>query len=573
MSKPVEIRVPDIGDYDTVEIIEVLVANGDQVEAEQSLITLESDKASMEIPSTHSGTVEDISVKVGDKIATGDLIALVSVNDAAAAPSDESSDATSADENTSSQSNKAQSANNEPAPHADSTATVVVPDIGEFEEIEVIELLVSVGDTVTLDQSLITLESDKASMEIPSPEAGTIDELLVGVGDKVSHGHAIVKLSNVVQREAAQSASQSPGQSNSVPQTGSATGPSGAAATPAQSAPSTAPSTADVKQQNRQQPVDSPTQKIADESYRKAHASPAVRKFARQLGVDLLLVSGSGPKTRILKEDVEQFVKSAMAGSSSAYGAGGPSSGAGIPPIPEVDFTKFGEVERVEMTRINILTSENLHRAWLNLPMVTYHDEADITELEAFRQSIKKEAADRDIRVTGLVFHVKALAATLKEFPRFNSSLSPDGQSLFYKKYFNIGIAVDTPAGLVVPVLKDVNNKNIYQLSEEMLDLSSRARDKKLKPAEMQGASMTISSLGGIGGTAFTPIVNPPEVAILGITRAKMQPVWDGSEFVPRLMCPLDITYDHRVIDGAVGARFMTHYCKVVGDIRKMLLY
>jgi len=325
--------------------------------------------------------------------------------------------------------------------------------------------------------------------------------------------------------------------------------------------------------QNRQQPLDSPTQKIADESYRKAHASPAVRKFARQLGVDLLLVSGTGPKTRILKEDVKKFVKSTMAASTSAYGVSGPAGGAGIPPIPEVDFSKFGEVERVEMTRINILTAENLHRAWLNLPMVTYHDEADITELESFRQSIKKEAADRGVRVTGLVFHVKALAATLKEYPRFNSSLSADGQSLFYKKYFNIGIAVDTPAGLVVPVLKDVDKKNIYELSEEMTDLSTRARDKKLKPAEMQGASMTISSLGGIGGTAFTPIVNPPEVAILGITRAKMQPVWDGSEFKPRLMCPLDITYDHRVIDGAVGARFMTHYCKVVGDIRKMLLY
>ena len=238
-----------------------------------------------------------------------------------------------------------------------------------------------------------------------------------------------------------------------------------------------------------------------------------------------------------------------------------------------MDFSKFGEVERVEMTRINILTSKNLHRAWLNLPMVTHHDEADITELEDFRQSIKKEAADKGVRITGLVFHIKALAATLKEFPRFNSSLSPDGESLFYKKYFNIGIAVDTPGGLVVPVLTDADKKSIYELSEEMTDLSVRARDKKLKPSEMQGASMTISSLGGIGGTAFTPIVNPPEVAILGITRAKMQPVWNGQEFIPRLICPLDITYDHRVIDGADGARFMAHYCKVVGDIRKMLLY
>ncbi len=554
MSRPVEIRVPDIGDFDTVEIIEVLVTTGDLIEAEQSLITLESDKASMEIPSTHSGTIADLPVKVGDKIATGDLIATVAVNNDSDTATPSQSDETAQAQDS--------GADSPDAASGASNATVVVPDIGEFEEIEVIELLVSVGDTVKVDQSLITLESDKASMEIPSPEAGVVDAILVGVGDKVSHGHPIIQLSNVQQQASSASAEETTTQS--APEASSTTS---AAAVP------TATNTTGGNQQNRQQPQDSPTQKIADESYRKAHASPAVRKFARQLGVDLMLVKGTGPKTRILKEDIKQFVKSTMASSTSAYGGSGASGGAGIPPIPEVDFSKFGEVERVEMTRINVLTAENLHRAWLNLPMVTYHDEADVTELEAFRQSIKNEAADRGVRVTGLVFHVKALAATLKEYPRFNSSLSADGQSLFYKKYFNIGIAVDTPAGLVVPVLKDVDKKNIYQLSEEMTDLSSRAREKKLKPAEMQGASMTISSLGGIGGTAFTPIVNPPEVAILGITRAKMQPVWDGSEFKPRLMCPLDITYDHRVIDGAVGARFMTHYCKVVGDIRKMLLY
>ncbi len=554
MSRPVEIRVPDIGDFDTVEIIEVLVTTGDLIEAEQSLITLESDKASMEIPSTHSGTIADLPVKVGDKIATGDLIATVAVNNDSDTATPSQSDETAQAQDS--------GADSPDAASGASNATVVVPDIGEFEEIEVIELLVSVGDTVKVDQSLITLESDKASMEIPSPEAGVVDAILVGVGDKVSHGHPIIQLSNVQQQASSASAEETTTQS--APEASSTTS---AAAVP------TATNTTGGNQQNRQQPQDSPTQKIADESYRKAHASPAVRKFARQLGVDLMLVKGTGPKTRILKEDIKQFVKSTMASSTSAYGGSGASGGAGIPPIPEVDFSKFGEVERVEMTRINVLTAENLHRAWLNLPMVTYHDEADVTELEAFRQSIKNEAADRGVRVTGLVFHVKALAATLKEYQRFNSSLSADGQSLFYKKYFNIGIAVDTPAGLVVPVLKDVDKKNIYQLSEEMTDLSSRAREKKLKPAEMQGASMTISSLGGIGGTAFTPIVNPPEVAILGITRAKMQPVWDGSEFKPRLMCPLDITYDHRVIDGAVGARFMTHYCKVVGDIRKMLLY
>lgn len=572
MSSPVEIRVPDIGDFDTVEIIEVLVNTGDPIEAEQSLITLESDKASMEIPSTHSGTIADLPVKVGDKISTGDLIATVAVN---------SDSANSEDNSQSSEKNNTQTdaANiSASSSSGDSIVTVVVPDIGEFEEIEVIELLVNAGDTVALDQSLITLESDKASMEIPSPEAGIVDSLLVAVGDKVSHGHPIATLSGVESNASSQGNAGGSSASGDAKARTEEPFTSHPAPSPiASPAPSTAAATTDdnvsSRNPNRQQPIDSPTQKIADESYRKAHASPAVRKFARQLGVDLLLVSGSGPKTRILKEDVKKFVKSTMAASASAYGNSGPSGGAGIPPIPEVDFSKFGEVERVEMTRINVLTAENLHRAWLNLPMVTYHDEADITELEAFRKSIKADAADRGVRVTGLVFHVKALAATLKEYPRFNSSLSADGQSLFYKKYFNIGIAVDTPAGLVVPVLKDVDKKNIYQLSEEMTDLSTRARDKKLKPAEMQGASMTISSLGGIGGTAFTPIVNPPEVAILGITRAKMQPVWDGSDFKPRLMCPLDITYDHRVIDGAVGARFMTHYCKVVGDIRKMLLY
>ena len=543
--------------FDTVEIIEVLVTTGDLIEPEQSLITLESDKASMEIPSTHGGTIADLPVKVGDKIATGDLIATVAVNSDSANINNADS---SASQTTTSEPTPDSSANAQNA--TGSNATVVVPDIGEFEEIEVIELLVNVGDTVTLDQSLITLESDKASMEIPSPEAGIVDAILVGVGDRVSHGHPIIELSNVQKQESAQTRESIPVNAG-VEQESTERSP----------ATTTSPEATVGNYQNRQQPLDSPTQKIADESYRKAHASPAVRKFARQLGVDLLLVTGTGPKTRILKEDVKKFVKSTMASSASAYGASGPAGGTGIPPIPEVDFSKFGEVERVELTRINVLTAENLHRAWLNLPMVTYHDEADITELEAFRQSIKKEAADRGVRVTGLVFHVKALAATLKEYPRFNSSLSADGQSLFYKKYFNIGIAVDTPAGLVVPVLKDVDKKNIYELSEEMTDLSTRAREKKLKPAEMQGASMTISSLGGIGGTAFTPIVNPPEVAILGITRAKMQPVWDGSDFKPRLMCPLDITYDHRVIDGAVGARFMTHYCKVVGDIRKMLLY
>lgn len=542
MSNNIELRVPDIGDFDTVEVIEVLVSVGDTVTTDQSLITLESDKASMEIPSTHEGVIAELKVNVGDKLSKDDVIGLLQISEATATndqPAETPAETPAATPAT------ATSDNN--------VVTVIVPDIGEFEEIEVIEILVNAGDTVVLDQSLITLESDKASMEIPSTAEGTVESVPVKVGDRLSKGDTIVLVNGT-----------QPGQTKpaSAPAAApeSATTPKSEVAEPATKA-------------NRPQPAASPTQKIADESYRKAHASPAVRKFARQLGVDLLLVTGSGRKNRILRDDVQAFVKSTMSRAGSAYGGAGTTGGAGIPPIPEVDFTQFGEIERVEMSRINVLTAENLHRSWLNLPMVTHHDDADITELEAFRQSIKKEAADRNVRVTGLVFHIKALAATLKEFPRFNSSLAPDGESLFYKKYFNIGIAVDTPAGLVVPVLTDVDKKNIYELSEEMTDLSTRARDKKLKPAEMQGACMTISNLGGIGGKAFTPIINPPEVAILGITRAKMQPVWNGSEFEPRLMCPLDLTYDHRVIDGADGARFMAHYCNVISDIRKMLLY
>ncbi len=532
MSNQIEIRVPDIGEFDTIETIEVLVAVGDVVEIDQSLITLESDKASMEIPSTHAGTISELKVSVGDKLSKGDLIATVTSKDEVTEVASEA--APTSDE----------------ATKETTTLPVVVPDLGEFEEIEVIELLVNVGDEVILDQSLITLESDKASMEIPSTAVGTVQSIAVSVGDRLSKGDVILEI------------------------TGSAAPATQTASTPPPPKPAdVAPQSAAQKPANKPQLAASPTHKIADESYRKAHASPAVRKFARQLGADLLLITGSGRKNRILKEDVESFIKTTMTNVGSNYGGAAHGGGAGIPSIPEVDFTQFGEIERVELSRINILTAENLHRSWLNLPMVTHHDEADITELEAFRKSIKQEAADNNIRVTGLVFHIKALAAALKQFPRFNSSLAADGKSLFYKKYFNIGIAVDTPAGLVVPVLKGVDQKSIYQLSEEMSDLSSRARAKKLKPNEMQGASMTISSLGGIGGSAFTPIVNPPEVAILGITRAKMQPVWDGSDFKPRLMCPLDLTYDHRVIDGAEGARFMAHYCKVVGDIRKMLLY
>ena len=458
---------------------------------------------------------------------------------------------------------------------SDTTASIdiTVPDLGDSESVEVIELLVAVGDEVAVDDSLITLESDKASMEVPASAAGTIESLTVSIGDKVSSGDVIGKMSAAAgeaaaEPAAAETAEAEPEPSAAEPAAASDAATPEVASTPAPEAAAPAPQ-ADASRSK------SPTAHISDESMRKAHASPGVRRYAREHGSDLSLISGTGPKGRILKSDVISFIKQSMESMSSSYGAGGSGlagGGAGIPPIPEVDFTKFGEVERVELGRINKLSAQNLHRAWLNLPMVTHHDEADITEMETFRKELKSEWKEGDAKVTGLAFHMKALAKTLKAFPKLNSSISVDGQALFYKKYFHIGIAVDTPNGLVVPVFRDVDKKSISELAVEMADVSARARAKKLKPDEMQGASMTISSLGGIGGTAFTPIVNPPEVAILGITRARMQPVWNGSEFIPRLMCPLDLTYDHRVVDGADAARFMAQYVQEVGDVRRLIL-
>lgn len=454
---------------------------------------------------------------------------------------------------------------------------IVVPDIGDSESVEVIELLVAVGDSVSVDDSLLTLESDKASMEIPASEAGVIESFTVSVGDTVSTGDVIGRLTVV--SSAAQTPDSDASEQSAEPATAEVEKPSAAVPeAPAEvKAVATAAGGSPTKSTAAQSKPNSssPTAHIADADMRKAHASPGVRRYAREHGADLSLIKGSGNKGRIVKTDVMAFIKQAMESLSSNYGssAGGFSGGgSGIPPIPEVDFSKFGEVERVELGRINKISAANLHRAWLNLPMVTHHDSADITEMEAFRKQLKSETKEGDPKITGLAFHMKALAKTLKAFPKVNSSMSADGEALFYKKYFHIGIAVDTPNGLVVPVFKDVDKKSISELAAEMSDMSTRARAKKLKPDEMQGASMTISSLGGIGGTAFTPIVNPPEVAILGITRASMQPVWDGSAFIPRLMCPLDLSYDHRVVDGADAARFMAHYIREISDIRRLSL-
>lgn len=461
---------------------------------------------------------------------------------------------------------------------SDSTKNIVIPDIGDSENVEIIEILVSVGDQISVDDSLLTLESDKASMEVPATEAGVIESLSISVGDTVNAGDVIGTISTTSSGSADEKEPAAEDAAPEEPAADSSPEPeSGAAAEDkdeektgqATAATNTPPAAANSPTPN------SPTAHISDEGMRKAHASPGVRRYAREHGADLSLISGTGPKGRISKEDVRSFIKQAMEGVNANYGSSAGSlagGGAGIPAIPEVDFSRFGDIERVPLGRINKLSAANLHRAWLNLPMVTHHDLADVTEMEAFRKQLKNEAREDDPKVTGLAFHMKALVKSLQAFPKLNSSLSADGEALFYKNYYHIGIAVDTPNGLVVPVFRDVDKKSIYQLAEEMSDVSARARKKKLKPDEMQGASMTISSLGGIGGTSFTPIVNPPEVAILGITRATMQPVWNGSEFVPRLMCPLDLTYDHRVVDGADAARFMAHYVRQISDIRRLTL-
>ena len=456
------------------------------------------------------------------------------------------------------------------------TLDVTVPDIGDFEDVEVIEILVAKGDTVAVDDPLITLESDKASMDIPAPQAGTVQELSVNVGDKVSQGSLVLRLqSSEKELDDKQRSAQESGADKSSKQVEQAPNPAESAeqapVTDKKNKPSeqTTPNPQPISTAEQRPPP--PTAEIDQAAFIKVHASPSIRRFARELGVDLSQVGGSGRKGRITKEDVQQFVKQQLSGQAPVSGKVA-TSGAGIPPIPAVDFSQFGEIEEQPLSRIQKISGPHLHRAWLNVPMVTQHDEADVTELEAFRKSLKAEAEQRGVRVTALVFIMKAVAAALREFPKFNSSLASDGQSLIYKKYYHLGIAVDTPNGLVVPVFRDVDQKSIFDLSAELADVSKRARDGKLSPKDLQGGCFSISSLGGIGGTAFTPIVNAPEVAILGVSRSKMQPVWDGKEFIPRLMLPLDISYDHRVIDGAEGARFMVFLCQQLTDIRRLLL-
>ncbi len=542
----IEIHVPDIGDFTNIPVIEIAVAPGDTVQAEDPLVTLESDKATMDVPAPEAGTIVSIAVSVGDEVSEGTLIGVLETEtDAAAKDAQTTDDApdSTADED------------DEPPPAQVDHMEVCVPDIGEFSDIPVIEIMVAPGDTVSEEDPLVTLESDKATMDVPAPAAGTIREVLVRVGDTVSEGSALLIMDPASGSAAAQPA------------------PIPVAAPAPQVAPAPAAAAPSVPQAQRPARRPAPTADMQPSSDAKvAHASPAIRRFARELGVDLSMVTGTGRKGRVVRDDIKAFIKAKLSQPASSASTQASQGGMGIAPIPAVDFSKFGPIESQPLSRIQRLSGPHLHRSWLNVPHVTHHDEADITELEAFRQSIKSDAAKRDVRVTALSFIMKALQAGLREFPNFNASLSPDGQELILKQYFHIGVAVDTPGGLVVPVIRDVDKKSIYDISAELADVSVRARESKLKPDDLQGGCISISSLGGIGGTAFTPIVNAPEVAILGVARSKMQPVWNGSEFEPRLMLPLDLSYDHRVIDGAAAARFVAYLTVMLSDVRKLLL-
>ena len=544
----VQVKVPDIGDFDEVAVIELLVKSGDIVKAEQSLITVESDKASMEIPSSHAGVVKELQVKLGDKVKQGSVVLLIEAEGADTLPAAALAPAPTV---AAPATDPAPAAAPSAAPVAASPVEVRVPDIGDFKDVAVIEVFVKPGDSIKVEQSLITVESDKASMEIPSSAAGLLKELKVKVGDKVNIGDllAILEGSAAAPVAAAASVALAP------------------AVAPAVLAAVSAPASASAALAHN--PTATPAVGLP-------HASPAVRKFARELGVPLGEVKGSGQKGRITFEDIQKFTQLVMSGATQtqAQAAKAPAGGLGVGldllPWPKVDFAKFGPIERKEMSRIKKISGANLTRNAIMIPAVTNHDDADITDLEAFRVSTNKENEKSGIKVTMLAFLIKACVAALRKFPEFNSSL--DGDALIYKQYYHIGFAADTPNGLVVPVIKDADKKGVLQISLEMSELAKKARDGKLGPTDMSGATFTISSLGGIGGRYFTPIINAPEVAILGVCKSNMEPVWDGKQFVPRLMLPLSLTWDHRVIDGAAAARFNTYLGQILSDFRRVLL-
>ena len=541
------IRVPDIGSGEG-EVIELFVKVGDRIEADQSILTLESDKASMEVPAPKAGVIKSLKVKLGDRLKEGDELLELEVEGAAAAPEAPAPAAAPAAAEKPAAAPAAEAA---PAPAAAPAAATVqdihVPDIGSSGKAKIIEVLVKVGDTVEADQSLITLESDKASMEIPSPAAGVVESVEIKLEDEVGTGDLILKL-----KVAGAAAPAAPAQAAAP-----------AAKTEAAPAPAAAPA---AKAEAAPAPVAAPAPSGA-----KVHAGPAVRQLAREFGVELSAVGSSGPHGRVLKEDVQAYVKAMMQKAKNAP-AEGATGGAGIPPIPAVDFSRFGETEEVAMTRLMQIGASSLHRSWLNIPHVTQFDQADITELEAFRVAQKAVAEKAGVKLTVLPLLLKACAHLLKELPDFNASLAPSGKAVIRKKYVHIGFAVDTPEGLLVPVIRNVDQKSLLQLAAEAAALAEKARNKKLTADDMQGACFTISSLGHIGGTGFTPIVNAPEVAILGVSKATIQPVWDGKAFQPKLMLPLSLSYDHRVINGAAAARFTKRLSDLLGDIRTILL-
>jgi len=527
----IEINVPDIG-ADEVEVTEILVSVGDKVEEEQSLITVEGDKASMEVPASQAGIVKEIKISEGDTVTTGALIMLFddAEGGAVSAPTQVTEEAPTTS-----------------APAEIQVKEIHVPDIGG-DEVEVTEIMVALGDVIEEEQSLITVEGDKASMEVPAPFAGTLKEIKISEGDKVTTGSLIMIFETTA---------------------------SGAPA-PATVAPVVAQAPANKAETSKAVTSQAPTADDFKDNNEYAHASPVVRRIAREFGVNLAKVKGTGRKSRVLKEDIQSYVKDALKRLESGAGAAGKGDGSalGLLPWPKIDFSKFGDIETQSLSRIKKISGANLHRNWVMIPHVTQWDNADITELEKFRKEQNAVEAKKDsgVKITPLVFIMKAVAKALEAFPTFNSSLSEDGESLILKKYVNVGIAVDTPNGLVVPVFKDVNKKGIYELSDELMVISKKARSGKLTASDMQGGCFTISSLGGIGGTAFTPIVNAPEVAILGVSKSEMKPVWNGKDFVPRLQLPLSLSYDHRVVDGAEGARFITYLNGCLSDIRRLVL-
>ncbi len=535
MAKTIDIVIPDLGDFKEIEVIEVLVGVGERVEREDGLITVETDKASMDIPSPENGEIGSLTVGVGDTVTTGDVIGTLTmqvgdtvvITSAIVAPPITGETTVLA-------------AEEDAPPKPAGKQTLVVPDLGDFDDVEVIEVHIAVGDEIDIEDSLVTLETDKAAMDVPAVVAGTIESVLVKVGDIVSEGSSLGIVDAVA-------AAPAPKVEETAIEKTTPPPPSTSVATPAP-----APKSQSL-------PV------IDEAGFSKAHASPSVRKLARELGVNLVQVKGKGAKNRILHDDVKAFVKAILTGQAASP------AGSALPKVPEIDFAKFGEIDVQALTRIQKISGPRLQASWINLPHVTQHDLSDITELEAKRQELKGPAKERGISLTPLAFVMKACVAALEEFPKVNSSLSADGESLVFKKYCHLGFAADTPQGLVVPVIRDADQKDVYEIAAELGELSALAREGKLKAAQMQGASFTISSLGGIGGTAFTPIVNAPEVAILGVSRSSLQPVWNGSEFEPRLMLPLSFSYDHRVIDGAQAARFTTFLGKVLADVDALL--